>query len=514
MPNRLQTRSATADLVGAVYPRVLTVPQRAGTKIRELELLMQAVGLVNDPWQHVSLDMILSVRADGKWAATEVGELVARQQGKGNILLAYELGHLILWPRPDGKPKLILHTAHQYRTAVEAFLRLKSVILANPALRKELKGGGEDTGRGIAGITEGNSGKGFEMRNGNRLLFMARTANAGVGFTVDNLIVDEAQQTPMAAIEALLPTLTTAPNGQILLTGTVPDLGNDAEYFEGVRDRGRAGSDLRTGWIEYSPKGSEDPHKAPLIDLGDPVNWAQANPGLGHRLGLETIEDEYSRLAKRSPDSFARERLSIWPNALPDSESSNNDVDIARWQASMVPNGSVVHGNPRVLAVSLGRGGGWSSISMASRLPDGRVYVEHLKTAVQALWVPAALSALKDEYDADHVVLDGKNCAAIIPDMQSAKLAYKAMNAVEIAGAFDLFIEQANSGVVIHRGQDELTLSLKNASPRKVGSYGFTWDQADPSEPVTQIASVTLAVWGVHHLEANPVKRRSKAVFI
>ncbi|WP_291052146.1 hypothetical protein [Herbiconiux sp.] len=83
------------------------------------------------------------------------------------------------------------------------------------------------------------------------------------------LIVDEAQQMAQAALDALLPTMSAVDNTQIIYTGTVPDELNDSEAWEGVRDRGRSGSDPRTGWMEFSPPGSEDPDVADKFDARD-----------------------------------------------------------------------------------------------------------------------------------------------------------------------------------------------------------------------------------------------------
>lgn len=116
-----------------------------------------------------------SIDADGQWAATEFGILVSRQQGKGNILLPYELAHLYLWPREDGAPKLIGHTAHEGATAREAFRRARRIILASPILRAELVGGGKQTAQGVTGISTGNGNWAIELKNGNRLVFFTRT---------------------------------------------------------------------------------------------------------------------------------------------------------------------------------------------------------------------------------------------------------------------------------------------------------------------------------------------------
>ena len=58
-------------------------------------------------------------RADGKWAAFETALIVPRQNGKGSILEARELAGLFLFGE-----QLILHSAHEFKTAQEAFRRV------------------------------------------------------------------------------------------------------------------------------------------------------------------------------------------------------------------------------------------------------------------------------------------------------------------------------------------------------------------------------------------------------
>ena len=67
-------------------------------------------------------------RRGGKWAAFEVGLIVARQNGKGTVLEALELAALFLFP----DVRLILHSAHEFKTAQEAFLRVRALIEDNP----------------------------------------------------------------------------------------------------------------------------------------------------------------------------------------------------------------------------------------------------------------------------------------------------------------------------------------------------------------------------------------------
>lgn len=477
---------------------------RVGTLFEDVLDICDLARLRNDPWQDGALEAITSIDEDGLWAATEFGMLVSRQQGKGNILLPWELAHLFLWPRDDGAPKLIGHTAHETRTAREAFLRAKRTILAVPSLRRQLLGGGRQTAQGVSGISTGNGNWTIELENGNRLVFFTRTGGAGVGMSFDVLIVDEAQHSPLTVLEALLPTTDASPNKQILFTGTVPKEDQDGEYFEGLRDRGRRGGYPRTGWIEHTPVGSEDPDA--VIDMSDPEVWRQANPGLGIRLAWDTVSDDWDRMGQTSPEAFGRQRLSIWPNRREAVAVKLSELDIEVWKRHADEDAAVV-GDGVVLSLALGRGGGYGTIGAAVRVDSESIAVEHLHTERGTRWIAPMLKKLKAEHDNALVVLDSKNAAAVISSLDLAKVKYLAMNLDEIAAAHTLFIEHVNVGLVPHRPQDEVTKSLELATTRNIGRAGVTWEQSDPTKPVSMAQAVTWALWGVLKSEASPKKR-------
>lgn len=486
-------------LRGRQEPRLLRIPPtRVASKGDEALDLAFLAGIRSDPWQETEIDAIFSVDAFGRWVCTEYGKLVARQNGKGNIILPFELAHLFLWPKPDGEPKTIVHTAHEVKTSNEAFRKLKRVITASPILMGELLGGER-------GIKDNNNERGVELANGNRLLFLARSRNSGIGFSVDVLVVDEAQQTPMAAMDALLPTMSAMDNTQVLFTGTVPDELNDAEYWEGVRDRGRSGSDPRTGWSEHTPPGSEDPDLAPKIDILDETNWEYANPGLGHRAGLnrETIEDEISRL---DPAAVRRLRFSVWPNRRVEEAPKLSELELKVWKHHADP-GAAVAGDGVVLSLALGRGGGFATIGKAVRHDSDRIAVEHHKTDRGTLWVAGDLKKLKAELGNALVVLDPKNAAAVLSALDKAKIKYLPMSMDEIAAAHSMFIEHVNAGLVPHRDQAEVTKSLEFATTRPIGRAGETWEQSDPTKPITMAQAVTWALWGVLKSEASPPRK-------
>ena len=503
----MPTNSPKSAQLGLQEPRVRALPlSRTDTLVDDILDICDLASVVCDPWQETALEAIASIDNDGQWAATEFGILVSRQQGKGNILLPYELAHLYLWPRDDGAPKLIGHTAHEGPTAREAFRRARRVILASPILRAQLVGGGKQTAQGITGISTGNGNMAIELKNGNRLVFFTRTGAAGVGVSFDVLIVDEAQHSPLTILEALLPASDASPNLQVLFTGTVPKEDQDGEYFEGLRDRGRSGGMDRTGWIEHTPVGSDDPDTAAKIDLGDPQVWREANPGLGIRLAWKTVEDAWDRMGQTNPEAFARQRLSIWPSRREEAVEPLSNLDLAVWKRHAREDAGV-KGDGIVLSLALGRGGGYGTIGKAVRVDSEQIAVEHHHTDAGTRWIAPMLKKLKAELGNPTVVLDSKNAAAVISALDSAKIKYLAMNLDEIAAAHTLFIEHVNAGMVSHRPQDEVTKSLEFATTRNIGRAGVTWEQSDPQKPVSMAQAVTWALWGVLKSEASPKKR-------
>lgn len=489
--------ASSEKLYGKQEPSILRLPPRSGSLGGDSIDLATVAGLTQDPWQDLCLDAIFSVDENEQWVCTEFGILVSRQNGKGNILIPFELAHLFLWPKPNGEPKTILHSAHELKTAVEAFRKIKRIITASPLLMKELLGGER-------GIKDNNQTRGFELKNGNRLLFMARSRNAGVGFSVDVLVVDEAQETPQPAMDALLPTMASLSNTQVLFTGTVPDELNNSEYFEGLRDRGRSGSDPRTGWVEFNPKGSQDPDVAAMIDVNDPEAMRAGNPGLGYRPGLtrEVIEDEVSRLGA---DSVKRLRYSIWPNRREEEAKKLSEFDLDVW--NRVAGEYPVHGDGGVIAIALGRGGGHATISKAIRYDSDHITVEHHKTDRKVRWVAEEVKALKAELGNALVVVDPKNAAMILTDLDRHRVKYLRMDLDEIAAAHSIFVELSNDGMVLHRDQTEVARSFEFATTRSIGRAGYTWEPSDPTKPITQAQSVTWAVWGVIKSESSPKKR-------
>ena len=117
--------------------------------------------------QKITLRNGLGERADHSWAATRIADFGPRQgTGKNDKIAARELAGLILFGE-----KLQIHTAHEFPTANESFLRLVAVFENWDDLRSR-----------VARIRYANGEQGIELLTGQRLKYRARTGGSGRGF--------------------------------------------------------------------------------------------------------------------------------------------------------------------------------------------------------------------------------------------------------------------------------------------------------------------------------------------
>jgi phage terminase large subunit-like protein len=295
-------------LLGDQEPRVCSLPPfDSDVSGRNAVKLAGVAGLTLDPWQRLVLECGLR-RRDGKWAAFETALIVARQNGKGAVLEALELAALFLFP----DVKLILHSAHQFKTAAEAFLRIRALIEGNPQFESK-----------VSRIRTAAGAEAIELKDGKRLRFVARSSGSGRGFTSDLVILDEAYELGDQEMAALLPTLSARPDPQVWYTSTAG--GPSSIQLGRVRERGVAGNDRSLAFMEWSA--DEDAY-----DPADPADWARANPGMGIRISADYIAKELDALG---PEAFRRERLSI--GDYPVDGGAWETISADAWDACAAP---------------------------------------------------------------------------------------------------------------------------------------------------------------------------------
>lgn len=501
-----------------VVPRVCHYPAYAFSSGMEAIELAASAGLVLDIWQQLCIQLGLGETAEGKWAAFQVALIVARQNGKGAILEALALFWLF-----GTNERLIGHSAHEYKTAMEAFRRVLSLITNTDYLRKKVKK-----------VINTNGEEGIELLNGNRLRFMARSKGAGRGFSFDKLIWDEAYALTGEQQDAQLPTLSAMPNPQIWLTSSPPlDAATGAALFR-LRRMAEAKA-AGICFLDYGRPGSLDALEE--IDLDDSRAALLANPAAPHRISLEAMARE--RIAM-GPVGYARERLGIWP---PDLSAGFTVISKDHWEAmkdrhsgkaryedigpdalAYGPDPSVPVADPRwltpptqlvrrpAIAIDLSprnQGQVTAAIGLAQYRFDGKKHLELIKQGAGSTWVVPDMIKLIKKVNPCAVVIDpGSPAGSLLPDLESAMaesgidltLIVK-MSARDVAQAFGMIYDAATSTneedrSVVHLGQSELDVEVGAAGKRPVGD-GHAWDRRNAAIGLTGIISVTHALFGL-----------------
>lgn len=360
------------ELQGVQQPRLKHLPAEiTSTAGREAVELAASAGLVLDPWQQHVLDVALSERPDPhhpgelRWSAMEVALVCPRQNGKGSVLEARELAGLVLFGE-----QLILHSAHEFKTAGEAFIRIQHLIENCDDLRRQ-----------VLRVARANGEQGIELRNGSRLRFIARSKGSGRGFSGDLVILDEAYELGAQAIGALLPTLSARPNPQLWYASSAPM--STSEQLHKVRERALAGRGDSLAYFEWSAADNDDPD-----DIG---TWARANPSLGYRLFADRIAIERESM----PDSeFRRERLGI-PD-MPAVLGGSADIDGDAWAALADP-GSVPVGRVGFV-VDVSPNGRSACVVMAGWRADGLLHLEIVDHRQGTDWVVSRRSELEARF--------------------------------------------------------------------------------------------------------------------
>lgn len=478
-------------------PRICHSPAAAYSSGPEFTELAASAGLILDDWQARDLALGLGERKDGKWASFQVTEIVPRQNGKDGIAEALGLGWLFLT-----NERLIGHSAHEYKTAMEAFRRLVGLIENTDDLRRQVKK-----------IVNTNGEEGIELKNGNRMRFLARSKGAGRGFSFDKMLWNEAYALVSAQVDATLPALSARPNPQLWLMSSPPlDPGTGEALF---RARAAAlGGVPGVTYIDYGAEFSLDSigpcasqlctHR-PTEDgciLDDRVLWAKVNPAYPHRIGPEAIERERATM---DPLGFARERIGAWP---PDLSAGFTAITRSQWERLELPTDKprpALIGRPAFAVDVSPRSLGpvRSAIAVAQRLEDGLILVELVLSGPGSAWVPQALSLLKTKHNPCAVVVDpGGPAGSVVADVQAGGVDTIPMTSQAVSAAFGMLYDAATSQdpgerIVAHVGQSELAVSLRGATTRNIGDGGRAWDRRTASSDITPLVAATNALWGL-----------------
>lgn len=489
-------------LAAAPPPKILVLPPAVadlGEADAAIEMWEHYSRKRLDDTQRLTVQVMMAQDVDAKWAAATTGREMPRQNGKGDEVEVVELWGLVQ------RSEAILHTVHDaVLLASQAQQRMLGVLEGHSDLRRRVKRKWQGTGQQM-----------IEMNNGGVIWYRTRTGGGGRGVDdIDRLVVDEAQHATEEQLAAVSPTLLANANPQLNAMGTAGLAGKSAWWWR-VRKRALSADPGSFGYVGHTAEqvslDSGGRVEQLEVDSLDRALWGPCNPALasGRGVGLEFLEEQLRRLGA---ESFAREHLGVWDP--PEDESDRATVvDLALWASLQ----QVPRERPAriALAISASLDRKWSYIGLAGELPDGRAFLQIIKTDRGTSWVLDELVRLKREWRPVKIVVSANDPAAsLIPDAElRSGLRLVVLQSKDDARAAGMFVDGVRDETVCHEGGRLIDISVENARKKAKGdSFAFT-GPADGSIDIGPLKAVALAHYALRSSrKATSTKRRTATV--
>lgn len=265
---------------------------------------LSGMGVEFDRWQEDIWYAALGLREDGSLACDVMGVTlsIGRQVGKTWGIMVGLIA--ICLSRPG---TLVVWSSHHDRTSSQTLDKIAGIV-EKPAIRPKM--------RASFPVVFTDDNRGVHFANGSKILFGARSAGFGRGFSeVDIQVYDECQNLKEAALTDMLAAMNVSDIGLAFFMGTPPRpqevaLGVHAA-FKRRRDRAletKRRRPFKGVYVEFSPERPDDV----VSDIDAPGFWetlSEANPAYPFRVGKSAIE----RLVENmSSEDVLREVFGIW----------------------------------------------------------------------------------------------------------------------------------------------------------------------------------------------------------
>ena len=440
--------------LGCQQPTVQHLPEgRHANRADEVIDLAGIAGLELDPWQQDVLRGSMWTDRSERWCSLENVCIVPRQNGKGSILEARQIGGLFVLGE-----RLQIHTAHEFKTCYEHFRRVVSLVENTPILSRQVKI-----------IRTGAGDQAIELKTGARLRFIARSRSSGRGFSGTSVYLDEAFKLDDETMGALLPTLSAQPDPQLWYTSSAPH--HDSPVLHRLRQRGVGGAEPRMFYAEWSNE--------PGTSVMDVDAWYRANPALGIRIGEDHVAAEARSM---SVAEFERERLGV-----PESPTGETGViPLEAWYRCV---GDHAPTAPLTLSVDCNPDRVWASIGVA----DARGAVELIERAEGVAWVADRIAELAKRHKARVAVDVTGPLAALATQLPLDGIDVVPIPGVDVMSACQQFLDAVVAGGVRVRQHQQLDLA---AGAVGKASNGDRWRFARKSHvDISPLMAVVLAWW-------------------
>jgi phage terminase large subunit-like protein len=424
----METDQAKAQLVGKTEPRLHTkyaddLPSRG----QELIDLAIKLGEPLMPWQELVAIESMRLKDDERWAFSQIGVLVARQQGKSHLMRLR-----ILWGLLNGE-KLQILSAHKLAVSLEHFNQLLDLIEQHDWLLSQMKK-----------IRRTNGQEEIQFNNGGRFKVVANNA-AGRGYAgAETIYLDELREhKDYGAWSAITKTQLAAKNPALFAFSNAGDA--TSMVLNEMRDRGMATIQGVTDsllWLEWS---------APPNTNISIESAAWANPAMGRTVHVDNIKATFNE-----PEAVVRtEVMCQWVDTLQSPWSPN------AWNQCADPDLIVEPGQQTYLAFDVTPRRNQASL-VASQIIDGKIALGLVQTfdsdtALDDLTIANAVADWARAYDVTEIAYSKNTGQAVAARLASAGIMTTAIDGRAFAMACDQMLSAMEHHRLIHK--DEVTFN-------------------------------------------------------
>jgi hypothetical protein len=448
----LQTGEILTDptysgLGGVQTPRIHSKLTDLPSKGQDMIDLATELGINLMEWQRYVCIHGHKVRADGRWAHSELGLIMARQQGKSTLMMLRILTGMFVWG--EG---LQLASAHRLTTSLETFRQIVGLIETNPRLEKEVKK-----------IRWQHGAEEIELF-GNRRFVVKAANNAARGLSKPETIhLDELREyKDEDAWSSMRYSMMAAKNPQVWIYSSAGD--QHSVILNKLRERALASATTNDpiGWFEWSAQPD-----APILLPSGEINWdafAQANPSLG----ITIHPDNLKAVINDPPDIVRTEVLAQWVDTI------NSAIDAQKWGLCQTDPIPLDPEAPTWLGLDLSPDRKFGALVATQKLPGERFNLVLLHTwsndySLNDLAVANDIAPYVRRYNTQTVAYSKRTAQAVASRLVPAGIPITDMDGAIYAESCDRWLGAINSHRLQHGGQEELTQQTLSAAKLPFG---------------------------------------------
>jgi phage terminase large subunit-like protein len=438
---------AYSGLGGVQTPRIHSKLNDLPSKGQEMIDFATELGINLMDWQKFVCIHGHKVRPDGRWAHSELGLIMARQQGKSTLMMLRILTGMFVWG--EG---LQLASAHRLTTSLETFRQIVALMEANPKLEKEVKK-----------IRWQHGAEEIELF-GNRRFVVKAANNAARGLSKPETIhLDELREyKDEDAWSSMRYSMMAAKNPQVWIYSSAGD--QHSVILNKLRERALVSATTNDpiGWFEWSAEPD-----APILLPSGEMNWqafAQANPSLG----ITIHPDNLKAVINDPPDIVRTEVLAQWVDTI------NSAIDAQKWglcQTDPIPLDSE---KETWFGLDLSPDRKFAALTATQKLPGEKFNLVLLHTwsndfSINDLAVANDIAPYVRKYNVQTIAYSARTAQAVASRLIPAGFSCTNMDGAIYAESCDRWLGAINSHRLQHGGQDELTQQTLSAAKLPYG---------------------------------------------